>query len=233
MQSYSNTKLAKADIRAKEIKGSVVTAQYKIVVTNSGEGQSLVGTIVDNIPDGFEFDSANNSNWKVKNGNKIINTSLANKKIEAGESVELLVTLTKSMDENSTGTFTNIAYAENNENDSSQADLIISVSTGIVTYISIGFISLLIVGGIVYITRKHGISKIAKMLSVMVIGITIGIINIGSTFATWAPGSARFAYTWSHGLEGSHNGLAAYFLRKRYVRWYLCKYWSCCSRRGK
>ncbi len=211
VQSYSNAKLAKADIRAKEIKGSVVTAQYKIVVTNSGEGQTLVGTIVDDIPDGFEFNSANNSNWKVKNGNKIINTSLANKKIEAGESVELLVTLTKSMDENSTGTFTNIAYSENNENDSSQADLIISVSTGLVTYISIGFISLLIVGGIVYITRKHGISKIAKILSVMVIGITLGIINIGSTFAAWAPDSAHFAYTWDHGLEGSHNGYAAYF----------------------
>lgn len=204
VQSYENTQLAKTDIRAKEIKGSIVTAKYKIVVTNSGEAPTLVGTIVDNIPNGFEFNSSNNTNWKEKSENKIINTSLANKKIKAGESVEVSLNLIKSMDENSTGTFSNVAYLEGNENNSSKADLIISVSTGIVTYISIVLISILILGAIVYITRKYGIGKMAKMFSVMLVGTIILTVNAESTFAI-DRGSSQNAQFRCYAMPGHTN----------------------------
>ena len=55
--SYDNASLAKVEIDAKKIGNSIVTVEYAIKVTNNGELDGYVKSIVDYIPSGFKFNS--------------------------------------------------------------------------------------------------------------------------------------------------------------------------------
>ena len=96
-----------------------------------------------------------NKDWIFVKDGEVVNESVSNIKIEPGKSIDLTLMLTKTMSNDSTGTYTNIAEIgeisnslkiddkdskpENKnqtEDDYSKADLIISVSTGILVYIS-------------------------------------------------------------------------------------------------
>ena len=174
---YKNSKLAKVDIRAKEIEGAIVDIDYKIVLTNTGKVPKNVGEIVDNIPSGLDFPKAQNKNWTVENG-KVVNKSLANQQIAPGETKEIHIVLTKKMKPEETGTFTNtVSIKEMDVN--SQADVIISISTGLATYITIGIIGAIAILIIVLLIVKFKIkpSKIIKLgivlFSIAVVGTTI------------------------------------------------------------
>lgn len=183
--TYNDSKLAKTEIRAKEVEGATVIVEYKIVVTNEGELPETVNKIVDYMPDGITFSSELNSTWAKSSDGSIINTSLSGKKIQPGEKAELTLIGTKTMTSTSTGTFTNIAEiaeASNsakiadkdstpnnknpNEDDYSKAELILSISTGTAIYISIAIIAgvALIVAIIILHTNKKlvKISKVGK-----------------------------------------------------------------------
>ena len=145
---FQDTTLAKVDINAKELSSSNVVVDYKIRVTNEGETEGYIKNIVDYVSPDFKFSSELNKDW-YQSGSNIYNNSLANTKLQPGESKEVTLTLTKQMTENNTGTITNIAeisssYNEQGlkdadsvegnraqgEDDMSQADLIISIKTG-------------------------------------------------------------------------------------------------------
>ena len=167
--------MAKAEIHSKQINGSTVLIEYKIRVTNVGEVEGYAKKIVDYMPNDLKFSSELNKDW-YKTNTGLYNSSLANEKIEAGESKELTLVLTKSMTENNTGLVNNTAeiaeaynelgLADRNstpgnktqgENDMSSADVIISIKTGEkIFYITlIAVITLVILSAIaVPIVRK-------------------------------------------------------------------------------
>ena len=179
---YQNEKLAKVEIRAKEIEGATVVIEYKIVVSNEGELASTVGKVIDYLPEGLTFSSELNANWSAGASGQLINTSIANQKIEPGESKELTLIATKKMTANNEGTFTNAAEIGDisnslgikdrdstpankvkTEDDYSEAEVIISVSTGIAMYVSIGILLIVVVGVGIFLGSHYGIVKIGKM----------------------------------------------------------------------
>ena len=179
--NYQNAKLAKVDIRAKEIEGAKVTVQYKITVTNEGELDATVGNVVDYLPEGFRLDTTNTQLWRNQGNNIVINESIKNQRLPAGESITLTLTATKTMSGDSTGTFINkaeIGQANNSkqikdidstpgngietEDDFSKAEIIISIGTGIGVYISIGFILLILLVIALFIGIKKGKINISK-----------------------------------------------------------------------
>lgn len=163
-----NTTLAKAEIKAKNLQNSLVVIEYKIEVTNNGEIAGYARNIVDYMPKTLNFNSELNSDWYVS-GDNLYNTSLANTKIEPGETKELTLVLTKQMTESNTGLVNNKASieetsndlgAKNESKDKGSADVIISVSTGaLVNYISTTVITLIILAGLALLVNKKYLSK--------------------------------------------------------------------------
>lgn len=147
--AYNNETLVKTEIRAKEMDGAKVTVQYKLVVTNQGNVAGTVGKILDYLPNGLTLvASSDNNQWSKGNQGELVNTSKANTRIEPGESATVTLTAENKMTTDSTGTFRNKATIDgvssvsskpdsNAKNDSSTAELVISVSTGAYMYISI------------------------------------------------------------------------------------------------
>ena len=155
VREYDNVDMAKVELDAKKVKGSTVLIEYNIKVSNVGEVDGYAKKIVDYMPNDLKFSSELNKDWYQTNGS-LYNASLANEKIGAGETKNLTLTLTKSMTENNTGLTTNVAeiaedYNElglkdsnstpgnkaQGENDISSADVIISIRTGGMLYVSI------------------------------------------------------------------------------------------------
>lgn len=219
--TYDNNQLAKVEIKSKEIQGATVVVTYKIVVTNEGELPAYATKVVDYVPEGLEFSSNLNSSWTTTKSGELTNISIANRRIEAGESVELTLVLTKSMTSNSTGTFTNIAEIGEmrnslgtsdidstpgnkieTEDDFSKADLIISVSTGALIYISIGILLVALVGVAIFLSYKYGILKISK-ISLFGIVIMLTLVAGSNNVDAGAPRSAQF--TWTSDSHGYYN----------------------------
>ena len=183
LYDFHNTNLAKVEIVGKEIDGANVIAEYNIIVTNTGETEGTVGEIIDYIPEGFSFSTTNNNNWKKSTNNTIINNGLSNIKIQPGKSATLTLSLTKTMTNNSTGTFKNRVEIfsgtdskdEISKNNSSEAELIISVKTGDIVYTSIILFTLIILIILfVYLNKKGLIKfKIISKMSMVIIGIVL------------------------------------------------------------
>ena len=172
--SYNNTKLAKIELKAKNINNSKVTIEYQIKITNEGEIAGYVEDIIDYLPAGMTLED---KNWTLENTNELHNRILAQQEIAPGETKEVTLTLTKTLTPEDTGTIINIAEIgrasnvmlitdidsiPNNkaekEDDLARADVIISVSTGITTIISVGVVILILVltGITIYYLRKRG-----------------------------------------------------------------------------
>ena len=186
--SYDRSKLAKIEIRAQEIEGAVVTIKYDIVVTNNGELPVTVGEIEDTILGGLEFSQNDNSNWTIGQNGKATNKSLMNQEINSGESKQVSVTLTKTITANDIGTYTNNAAIKqisnqkgtedsNSQNNSSQAQVIISISTGLIIYISITVVIIGLITLAIFLVLKFKVKliKIGKfgLFSLIFVGIMI------------------------------------------------------------
>lgn len=173
---YNNEKLAKLEIKAKYYKGTSVVIEYKIAITNEGEVEGYANEIIDFIPAGLKFNSELNKNWYMAEDGKLNSTSLSNQKILPGETKEITLLLTKTLDENDGGLISNTAeiYKSSNdkniedkdsiagnklngEDDISTAGVIISIGTGIVKICVITiFVGLVIAGIVVYIIKRKG-----------------------------------------------------------------------------
>ena len=165
--NYTNTQFAKVDIKAKEIAKSNITIKYNIVITNEGDTEGFVSEIVDYIPDGYTFNKSDNMTWSKNSSGDLVNTSLAGQFIEPGESKVVTLTLTRELEEDSTGSVVNVAEIGKSQNsnnlsdidstpgnknpqedDYSRVELLVSIETGVLTY-TIGII--LAISGIYYI----------------------------------------------------------------------------------
>ena len=162
VKEYDNTNMAKVEIAAKYLSGSTIVIEYNISVKNTGELAGYAKQIVDYLPKDLTFNSSLNKDW-YQSGEYIYTNSLADKKIEAGETKELKLIVTKKMTESNTGLvnntaeLTSVANSQNiedldsipgnkqtNEDDLGSANIIISVKTGaVISYITI---TILIIG---------------------------------------------------------------------------------------
>ena len=173
VKEYDYTHIAKFEIPSKYILNSTVIVEYAIDVTNNGDVAGYVTDIIDFMPKDFEFSSELNKTWYVGADGQLHNTSLSNEIINPGETKELTLTLTKVMTNNNIGTSNNIAEIakdyndlgiqdidstagnkQQDEDDMSMAQVIISIQTGSELAIGI-FILLVIIIGVLIITRIY------------------------------------------------------------------------------
>ena len=181
-KEYNSSELAKIEIKAKYLSGTTAVIEYKIKVTNNGEVAGYARNIVDYKPADLTFNSKLNPDW-YQSGDYLYSTALANTKIEAGESKELTLILTKTMTENNTGLTNNTAeIAESynimgiedrnstpgnkqaKEDDLGQANIIISVSTGAaVSYISLTLSIIAVISVGAYIITKKILKENVKI----------------------------------------------------------------------
>lgn len=170
-----NSNFAKIDFEAKDVDTSTMIVEYKFTITNEGDVAGYVKKLADYVPSELKFSSELNPDWYEASSGTIINNTLANKAINPGESVEVNLTLTKTMSDDAMGIVikntAEIYEASNdyglqdkdsvpgnkitNEDDISTANVLTSVKTGQPVYyilITIAVMGILIVG--VYLIRK-------------------------------------------------------------------------------
>ena len=171
---YKNTQLAKLEIDAKELNKTKITIEYNIVISNIGEIPGYIKNVVDYIPKGFIFRKEQNKGWYQKDGD-LYNESLANERLDTDEAKIISLKLERSINSKELGTYSNMAEIKESynelgikdinskegnkkegENDTSTAEIIISIKTGkSIVYISL-IISciLIIIAGILFIKKK-------------------------------------------------------------------------------
>lgn len=164
VKNYNNETMAKVELDAKTINGSTVLIEYKINVTNQGEVEGYAKKIADYCTTDLKFSSELNKDW-YQVGNTLYTASLANEKIKPGETKTVTLTLTKAMTENNTALMPNTAeiaedYNElgikdsnstpanrvKGENDMGSADVLLSIRTGGMVYVSVGIVVIAILG---------------------------------------------------------------------------------------
>lgn len=172
VREYNNETMAKVELDAKTINGSTVIIEYKINVTNNGEVEGYAKKIADYASTDLKFSSELNKDW-YQVGDTLYTASLANERIKPGETKTVTLTLTKTMTENSTGLIPNTAeiaedynelgIADSNstpgnrakgENDLGVAEVVLSIRTGGIVYVSIAVIIVVVLGGIAVIVIK-------------------------------------------------------------------------------
>ena len=167
VKQFDSTNLAKVELNAKNINGTMIVVEYNITVTNNGEADAYVKKIADNMPQDMKFNSNLNTEW-YQSGGKLYNTTLTNEKIKPGESKTLKLVLTKEITASNTGLINNIAsineiYNDENLKEQNQSDnkdnaqLIVSIKTGeFIKYSLIGIIIfvLIIILGYIAINKN-------------------------------------------------------------------------------
>lgn len=182
---YEDSKLAKVEISSRQLKNTTLEIEYKIVVKNEGDVEAYVNSIVDYLPNGLTFDKGLNKSWNKNSNNTVTTSELAKIRILPGEIKEVTLVLTKDMTEDSTGTITNRAEIaksinkdnlqdKNPEDDYSEAQVIISINTGVITY----SLLLIIIIAVLFIIRKLIIDKKIKLKQLMI--LIIGVISISA-----------------------------------------------------
>ena len=173
VKEYDNSNMAKVEIPAKYLSGSTIIIEYSITVKNTGELAGYAKQITDYLPKDLTFNSSLNKDW-YQSGEYIYTNSLADTKIEAGETKELKLIVTKKMTESNTGLVNNTAEIisatnlqniedidstpgnkQTKEDDIGSANIIISVKTGaVISYITI----MLYITGVIFLA-VFGIKK--------------------------------------------------------------------------
>lgn len=214
---YQNEKLAKIEIAAKQIDKTQVQIEYKIVVTNEGNVTAYVDEVIDYVSQDLQVSTATNEGWTKDAKGNLLNTSLVGEKIQPGESKELKLTVTKKMTSQNTGTIVNTAEinasksVENlkdidsvagnrkaDEDDYSEASVIISIKTGLVRNIilfvlGIGFVSLLILG-MKKVKNKKIFTFILLMTLVISTSSMVSALNIWGEHSPFSADDGRFYY---------------------------------------
>ena len=179
-QEYNNQTLAKMELNAKTVNGSTVLIEYNITVTNNGDVDGYVKKVADYMPNEFTFSSELNKDW-YQSGDTLYNTSLANEVLSPGQSKTLTLTLTKTMTGEDTGRFNNRAEITEDyndlglkdgnstpgnqaqgENDMGSADVLLSIKTGGVVYITISIIIILLILAVVAVVIAKKRKKESK-----------------------------------------------------------------------
>ena len=164
--------IPKVELKRKKLNNTEVKFIYTIKVTNDGDIAGMVNTIFDYVPDGLKFYEEDNKDC-VQTENIIAIKSFENVLINPGESVETTLVLRWEKIKENIGLKTNIAEiaesfndknaqdidstAGNNkkgEDDQSEAQVLISISTSFWKYIvGIGILLMILIGGVLLIKK--------------------------------------------------------------------------------
>lgn len=161
-QKTDANSISKVKIRRKAINKTKIELQYIIKVTNVGEIGGNIGKIIEEIPNGMQFEKdESDSSWQQNEG-ILISTEYANKELKVGETKEYKVVLKWINGTNNFGSkvntvkvegiTNNLNYKDNNEDDNkASVTTLFSIATGSnakiamdITYIV--FIAIIIVG---------------------------------------------------------------------------------------
>ena len=181
VHEYDNEKVAMVDLLNTYVEYSTVLIEYQITVTNEGAIPGYAKELIDYLPKGMAFSSDLNESWYLGQDGNLYTTSLANTLLNPGESKTLSLILSRKMTGENTGTVRNIVeiskdYNEygkadvdsvagnnqDNEDDKSNADVIIAMGTGkeIASFVGITLGVLTIVAFAVILIKKYIIRKI-------------------------------------------------------------------------
>ena len=219
-KSFNDSQFSKIEIKSKNIGKTNITVEYKFIIKNEGEVTGFLSELIDYIPDGYTINEQSTNTWTKNSKGYIQTTSLSNEEIKPGESKEVTLLLDKKIDNNSMGTITNKAKISktinaqnekdvNSDNDSSEAKLIISVSTGIKTSLTIIFI-IFITMILMFIILKYGKSR--KISLIILFSITLLVsMNIFGT------DKASAMYTVDYG------GGERWYISDADLRWHIRK----------
>lgn len=83
----------RVDLNKKEINNSKAYVEYNILVKNNGLLAGYANSIVDYIPDGFEFEPEINTGWRIGENNYVYNDTLSNVLLNPGEVKEVKLIL--------------------------------------------------------------------------------------------------------------------------------------------
>ena len=108
---------AKIEIPEKYIDSSTIAITYKITIKNTGTIPGYVGKVVDYKARDLDFNSALNPEWYEDSNGNLYNTSLAGRVINPGETVELSIILTKTVNGENIGISNNTAEIAEASND--------------------------------------------------------------------------------------------------------------------
>ncbi len=188
---YDNKQFAKVEINSKKLNGATVVIEYKMVVTNNGEIEGAVPQLIDKLPSGLNFKSELNKDWYEKN-EVIYTNGLSGKTLGVGESEEINLVLVKEVDSSNLGTIVNTASIEisnnnkaiedtNKENDSSSAQVIIGVSTGIIKWagIVIATIAVLTLIAIIIWKNREIMKRVLFLLVFSICLVSSSSVSLG------------------------------------------------------
>lgn len=90
----------RVDLNKKEINDSKAYVEYNILVKNNGLLAGYANSIVDYIPDGFEFEPEMNNGWRIGENNYVYNDTLSNVLLNPGEAKEVKLILSYKITNN-------------------------------------------------------------------------------------------------------------------------------------
>lgn len=204
--TFKDTQLAKVEVKSKYIDTTSISVEYKFVITNEGEISAYVSELIDYIPEGYAINSESAGSWKKNTKGYITTTSLSGEEIKPGESKEITLILDKKLDNNSMGTIINSAEigktlnvnnesdidsTEGNratdEDDYSEAQLILSINTGAATYILIILVTIIIYIVLFKIFKNTKLRAISIVILSAILMFLIGDFNVETDAYEWLP----------------------------------------------
>ncbi len=114
--------IVKVEVNKKRIENTIIKFRYQIRVTNEGEIEGYATEVSDYIPEGLQFNQADNEKWKEVNG-KIVTDQLKDTLLKPGESATVDVVLTWINGEDNMGVKVNVAEISKDQNDSNTPDI--------------------------------------------------------------------------------------------------------------
>lgn len=178
--TYNNEQTTKVEVLERNVGESSIVIEYKIVVKNEGAVSGYVKKVVDYLPEYTKFSTELNKDWYLSENGNVYNSSLANEKIEPGQSKEITLILTAKITEESIGKIVNNnaeiyeSYNEqglkdidstpgnkaSEEDDMSKADVVLSIVTGKpIMYITLALGIIVLLGFGVYEIKKRVLEK--------------------------------------------------------------------------
>ena len=114
--------VVRVDLNQNRIDNTIIKFKYQIRITNEGEIPGSATEISDYIPEGLEFNQADNPLWKEVDG-KIVTDQLKDTILDPGESATVEVILTWINDEDNMGVMINTAEISEDYNESDTPDI--------------------------------------------------------------------------------------------------------------
>ncbi len=164
-QRITNEELGKAEVYRKSINSTEIRVEYEIEVRNEGEIAGKV-TILEKIPEYLSMKKADNPGWEITGNEARYETE----EIGVGESKTYKVVMEWKKGDGHFGMQTNIAKIEevstpsgfeeeNLQNNADEAEVMITISTGVEKVSGIVLIALIYIAAVIYMNRRFTIRK--------------------------------------------------------------------------